>query len=116
LILPPLVLPPLFALVILGAAPDGPSAPVFLLAAERTAQVEAASIARIGEEIDAAMPATAQAFARVRLGPQSRSQEHVILQNQRLNVFLVVPSRQELEKLRDPYFKKAKLSLTMLTR
>jgi DNA-binding IclR family transcriptional regulator len=88
---------------------------VFLLTAKTTAQVEAASIARISEEIDAAMPATAQAFARVRLSPQNRSQEHVILQSQRPDVPLPVPSPPELKELRDRYCKKPKLSLRVLT-
>ncbi len=115
LILPPLVLPSLFALVILGAAPDGLSAPVFPLAAESTAQVAAPGIAGISEEKNPAMPATAQAFAQVRLGAQHRSQEHVILQNHRPDVPLSVPSPPELEELRDRYCKKPKLSLRVLT-
>jgi hypothetical protein len=88
---------------------------VFLLATESTAQVVAPGIAGIGEEKNPAMPATAQAFAQVRLGAQDRSQEHVILQNQRSDVLLPVPSRPELEELRDRYCKKPKLSLRVLT-
>jgi hypothetical protein len=88
---------------------------MFMLAAEQTAQVMAPGVAGVSEEKDPAMPATTQAFAQVRLGPQDRSQEHVILQNQRPDVLLPVPSRPELKELRDRYCKKPKLSLRMLT-
>jgi hypothetical protein len=115
LILPSLVLPPLLALVILRAAPDRFSAPVLLLAPKGTAQVMAPGIPGVREKENPAMPATAQAFAQVRLGPQDRSQEHVILQNQRPDAPLPVPSGPELKKLRDPDCKKPKPSLRLLT-
>jgi len=114
LVLAPLVLAPLGVLVIGGAAPNGLPPPVLLLAAKRAAQVAAPGVAGMREKKDAAMPATAQALAQVRLGAQSRSQEHVILSNQRGHCGLSIPAPPELKKLRDPYCKKPKLSLKVL--
>jgi hypothetical protein len=107
--------PSLLSAIKLGATPNRFSAPVLLFAAKRTAQVVPPGIAGMSEKKDAAMPATTQAFAQMRLGSQSRSQKRVILQRQPGDRSLSIPSRDKLEKLRDPDCKKPKLSLKMLT-
>ena len=88
---------------------------VGLPATEGTAQVVPTGIARVGQEENAAVPAPGQAGAQMRLGPQYRPQEHVILQYQRGHRAPAVPVRPELKMLRDPNCKKPKLSLKMLT-
>ena len=114
LVLAPLVLPPLFALVISGAAPGGLFATMGLPAPKGTTQIVATSVAGMREEKNPAMPATAQASAKARLGAQGRSQEYIKLRDQRGNRSLSIPARPKLEKLRDPYCKKPKLSLKVL--
>jgi hypothetical protein len=107
--------PALLSAIELNAPPCGLLASMGLSATKRTAQVAPPGIAGMGEKKDPTMPATAQAFAQVRLGPQARSQEHVILRNQRGHCGRSIPARPEFEKLRDPYCKKPKLSLRVLT-
>ena len=116
LVLAPLVLPAQFAPIILGAAPNRLPAPVLPAAAKETAKKLAPpGIAGMGEKKDATMPATAQASAQMRLRPQARSQEDVILRNQRRNWGLSIPVELKPEKLRDPDCKKPKPSLRMVT-
>jgi hypothetical protein len=75
----------------------------------------AAGIARMGEEENTAMPAPAQAGSQVRLGASNRSQEQIILRHQGGYRTAAIPARPKLKMLSNPYCKKPKLSLKMLT-
>ena len=70
LVLAPFVLTSLFALIILRAPSDRLPATMGSAAAEGATQVAAPRIARIGEEINTAMPAAAQALSPVRFSSQ----------------------------------------------
>jgi hypothetical protein len=83
-------------------------------ATKRTTQIPASGIARMRQEENAAMPAPGQAGAQVRLGPQHRSQQPVILQNQGGYRALAIPPRLEFKMRYDPICKKPKLRLRML--
>ena len=85
-----------------------------LPAAEGTAQVVPAGIARVGQEENATVPAPGQAGTQMRLGPEHRSQQHVTLQYQGGYRASAVPVRPELKVLRDPDCKRPKLSLRIL--
>jgi hypothetical protein len=100
--------------VISGAALRRSLLAVGLPAAKRTAQVLPIGIARMGQEENATVPAPGQAGAQMRLGPQYRSQQHVILQYQGGYRASAVPVRPELKTLCDPNCKRPKLSLRML--
>jgi hypothetical protein len=109
---------PLFtlgAVVVIGAALRGAFLAMGLPAAERTTQVVAAGVARMGQEENAAVPAPGQAGSQVRLGPQHRSQQPIILQHQGGYRALAIPIGPKLEMLCDPDCKKPKLSLRILT-
>ncbi len=110
---PPSLLALLVA-VILDTPPGGLLLAVSLLAAERTAQIPSTGIAGIGEEKNSAMPASGQASAQVRLGSEHRSQEHVVLQDQRGNLSPSIPLGPELEIPGDRDCKKPRDSLKIL--
>lgn len=78
---------------------------------KRATEIATIGIAGMGEQEYPAMPAASQALAQVRLGSQDRSQEHIKLQDRRGNFSFSIPARLKLEKLRDRYCKKPKLSL-----
>ena len=86
-----------------------------LPAAKGTTQVVPAGIARMGEEENTAMPAPAQAGTQVRLGASNRSQEQIILRHQGGYRTPAIPTRPKLKMLSNPYCKKPKLSLKILT-
>lgn len=102
-------------ITVISDTPDGrlPLAMSFL-AAKRTTQVLPTATTRMREEKDPAMPAPDQAASQAGLGPQNRSQNYVILQNQSGDFLSPIPLRTKLEMLRDPDCKKAKLLLWML--
>jgi len=81
---------------------------------EGTSQIVTAGIARMGEQENAAMPASSQAFSQLRLGSPKGSQQHVILTDQTGHLTLPIPAWAKLEILRDPYCKNPRLSLRML--
>jgi len=70
-----------------------------LPAAEGTTQIAALRIARMGGKEYAAMPATLEAMAQLRLCPQGRPQKGVILSNQTAHLARPVPIGSELEVL-----------------
>ena len=111
-----LLLPHVRIAVIGHATPSRLSFAVSLPAAEGATQVMATGIARVGQKENAAVPAPGQAGSQVRLGPQHRSQQHIILQHQGGYRASAIPVRPELKMLRDPDCKKPKLSLRMLTK
>jgi hypothetical protein len=82
---------------------------------EGTSQIVTAGIAGMGEQKNAAMPTSSQAFPQVRFGSPKGSQQHVILTDQPGHFALPIPVRAELEMLSDPDCKKPRLSLKMLT-
>ena len=86
-----------------------------LPATERTTQIMTAGIARMGQEENAAVPAPGQAGSQMRLGPQDRSQQQVILQHQGGYRAGAIPVDPELKMLRDLGCKKPKLSLKIPT-
>ncbi len=98
-----------------GTAPSGLLLAVGLPAAKGTTQVLPAGIARMGEQENTAVPAPGQAGSQVRLGAQHRSQEQIILQYQGGYRPPTIPVHPKLKMLRNPYCKKPKLSLRMLT-
>ena len=53
-----------------------------LPAPERTAQILAPRVARVGEKEDSAVPAAGPALAQRRLGPEHRSQHRVVREHQ----------------------------------
>jgi len=110
---PPSLLALLVA-VILDTPPGGLLFAVSLLAAERTAQIPSTGIAGIGEKKNTAMPASGQASAQVRLGSEHRSQDHVVLQDQRGNLIPSIPLGTELEIPGDRDCKKPRDSLKIL--
>ncbi len=83
-------------------------------ATEGAAQIPPPGIAGMSQKENPALPAPAQAGAQMRLGPQYRPQQHVILQYQGGYRAPAVPVRPELKMLRDPDCKRPKLSLRML--
>ena len=99
--------------VIGGAALRRRLLAVGLPAAEGAAQIAPPGIPWMGQKENATVPAPGQALAQMRLGPQYRPQEHVILQYQRGYRAPAVPVRPELKMLRDPDCKRPKLSLKM---
>ena len=101
--------------VVGGTAPSGLLLAVALPAAKGTTQVVAAGIAWMGEQKNTAMPAPGQAGSQVRLGAQHGSQEQIILQYQGGYRPSTIPVHPKLKMLRNPYCKKPKLSLRMLT-
>jgi hypothetical protein len=100
--------------VILRTPLRGRSLAAGLLAAKRTTQILATSIARVSEKKDPAMPAPGQASSQEGLGSQDRSQQQIILQHHGGHRAPAIPVGPELEMLLDPYCKKPKLSLRML--
>jgi hypothetical protein len=101
--------------LVIGDTPDDRLTPaVSSLAAKRTPQVLPAAIAGIGEEKNAAMPASNPAGAQERFGPQNRSQNQVILQDPLSEPRCPIPVRSKLKLLRDQSCKKPRLSLWML--
>ena len=100
--------------VIGGAALGGDLLAVSLPTAEGAPQVVAPRIARVGKEENAAVPAPGPAGTQVRLGPQHRSQQPVVLQYQGCYGAPAIPIRLELKMLCDPCCKKPKLWLKML--
>lgn len=109
-----LLLSSLGAAVIREASPGRLSLTVCFLASERTAQILAPGIARIGNKEDPTMQAPAQATAHLRLRSQRRSQQPIILQDQPGYRFPTIPVRTKLEMLCDLYCKKPRLWLRML--
>jgi len=80
---------------------------------EGTPQVLPTGIARMGQKEYPTVPAAGQTATQMRLGPQHRSQQQVILQHQGRYRASPVPVRPELKMLRDLYCKRPKLSLKM---
>jgi hypothetical protein len=107
----------------LDTASGGLLLAVGLAAAKGTPQVLASDItlilapgiARIGEEENAAMPASLQASSQVRVGSENRPQEEVIRQDKSPDLGPSIPSSLKLKMLRDPYCKKPKLWLRIPT-
>jgi len=107
----PLLVSPFLALVIGDTAPRRLLLAVGFTAAKGTAQVLALApghilapgIARVGEKEDAAVPTTNQAPSTVRLPPQQRSQDLVVLQDPRPNFGAAIPVPGELKTGRDRY-------------
>jgi hypothetical protein len=87
---------------------------VGVLAAEGTTQILASRIARMGDEKNAAVPASGQAPSQVRPGSHHRSHELVVLQDQLPDLRPAIPVPSKRKMLRDRYGKKPKLSLRML--
>jgi len=85
------------------------------LAAERTAEVFAAGVARVGEEEDAAVRAMRQRLP-LASGPAPRCapQQVVVLEDERRDLALAIPARRELEKPLDLRGKRARDSDRML--
>jgi hypothetical protein len=104
-----------FTLTVVSDTSSGGLLPaVRLPAAKGTAQVVPASIPEVGEEVDAAVPATGQAPAQMRLGSKDRAQHGVILQHQPTRLRLTIPVGLELKPLCNPYYKKPNLCPRML--
>jgi len=74
--------------------------------APHPAHIFAPGVAGIGEKEDPAMPASLQASSQLGLGFQNRSQQQIILQHQKSDLFPVIPLLTKLKMLRDPYCKK----------
>jgi hypothetical protein len=109
---------PLFTLgiaVIGGAALRRSLLAVGLPTTKGPTQVMPPGIAGVGQKENTTMPAPGQAGAQVRLGSQHRSQQPVILQNQGGYRASTIPVDFELKMLCDPYCKKPKLELKILT-
>ena len=66
-------------------------------------------IALMSQKENAAMPAPGQAGTQLRLGPQNRSQQPIILQDQGRHGALAIPVRPKLKMLCDRDCKKPKL-------
>ena len=96
--------------VIGHTAPSGLLLAVGLPATEGTTHLIALfDIAGMSQEENAAMPAPGQAGTQVRLGPQHRSQQPIILRHQGRHRSLAIPFHSKLKMLRDPDCKKTKL-------
>jgi len=74
--------------------------------APHPAHIFAPGVAGIGEKEDPAMPASLQASSQLGLGFLNRSQQQIILQHQKSDLFPVIPLLTKLKMLRDPYCKK----------
>jgi len=85
-----------------------------LAAAERAAQVLPASVPRVGDEKNPAVPAPAQARPHVRLPPEDGAHHKVVLQDQGAYLATAIPTAAKLESRVDSYSEKPRLSLTML--
>src|SRR5208283_2714987 len=102
--------------VVVYTAPSGLLLAVGLPATEGTTHLIALpDIARMSQKENAAMPAPGQAGTQLRLGPQNRSQQPIILQRQRRHGPLAIPVRPKLKMFCDRACKKPKLPLKMLT-
>ena len=100
---------------IIGDAPLGGLLPaVRFPAAKGASQVVPAGIARVGQEVNATMPASGQAASQLRLGMQNRPQEPTIFQHQDGDRAPAIPLGPKLEFLRNPDCKKPKRSLKRL--
>ena len=85
-----------------------------LAAAERAAQVLPASISRVGDEKNPAVPAPAQARPHVRLPPEHGAHHEVVLQDQGAYLATAIPVAAKLKSRLDSYSEKPRVSLTML--
>lgn len=94
--------------------PDGLLPAVGFPAAKGASQVVPAGIARVGQEVNATMPASGQAASQLRLGMQNRPQEPTIFQHQDADCAPAIPLGPKLEMLRNPDCKKPKRSLKRL--
>lgn len=111
----PFLAPPFWGPVVGRAACAGLTPGVGFTATEGTAQilafaarqVLAPGIARVGEKEDPAVPAADQAPTPMRLPSQDRSQDLVILQDQKLDFRPPIPVSGKLKMGRDRYCKKA---------
>jgi hypothetical protein len=102
------------ALIIFDASAYGILASVSIPATERTAKINAAGIAWVGEKQDLTMPASRQAFFQLGLFLENASNNPIILGYNTANFFVAVPVRNELKTRLDLYYKKAKCSLISL--
>ncbi len=110
------LLPPALGRTVIGDTPNrGLPLAMSSLAAKRTPQVLPPAITPINEEKDAAMPAPNQASPQARFGPQQRSQNRVILQDQLANALCPIPLWSKLKMPRDLSCKKPRLSLWILS-
>jgi hypothetical protein len=100
--------------VVGGTALGGSLLAVSLSAAEGTPQVAPPGITPMSKKENATMPAPSQAGGQMRLGPQHRTQQPVILQDQRGYRTLTIPAGLEVEMPCDLGCKKTKLALKML--
>jgi len=102
--------------VIGHTAPNGLSLTVGLPAAEGTTHlIMLFDIAGMSQKENVAMPAPGQAGTQVRLGPQNRSQQPIILQHQGSHRTLAIPVRPKIKMLCDRDCKKPKLWLKIPT-
>jgi len=101
--------------VVVNTAPSGLLLAVGLPATEGTTHfIALPDIARMSQKENAAMPAPGQAGTQLRLGPQNRSQQPIILKHQGRYGPLAIPVRPKLKMLCDRDCKKPKLPLKML--
>lgn len=116
---PPLVEFSLFGLAFFGLI-KGFAAPVRLLAtvvlptAKGTTQVNAASIAGMGEKPDAAMATGNSTVLKVRIVTQNRVQNDLILTDKRDSAVVLVPILRKSENLLEGYDNKPSVSVMML--
>jgi hypothetical protein len=75
-------------------------------ASEGAAQIDAPSIARMGQKTNAAVDAVRYALAQTRMVPQDRIKSVLILPDKRVNPLLEMPVFTKCEKLGDPDDKK----------
>lgn len=101
-------------LVVSDTAPGRLTLPVSFLAAEGTTQILAPGITRIRDKENPAMPTPTQAATSLRVLPQNRSQQPIILQHPLSDRPFAVPVRAKLKSLRDLDCKKPRLWLRML--
>jgi hypothetical protein len=102
-------------LAVMGNTPlGGLLLPVRFPATKGTAQVTAAGITRMGEKKDPAMPAPSQASSQKRLGSQNRSQQEIVLQDQRADLSPSIPIYLEPKICCNGDCRNPRLSLKML--
>jgi hypothetical protein len=89
----------------------GTALSVTSLTTEGTTQVDAARVAGVGEESNAAVHAVRQAPSELGLGLDDRVQGDLILPDQGLGQVMLVPIRPKREKSLDSYDKKARFSV-----
>jgi hypothetical protein len=105
---------PLDRLIMFSAPLVATLATMVLPAAERTAEIPAASVAGVREEANPAVAAAHRAVAQRRTLPQDGVQSELILTNERLGAVVLVPILAKGKNFRDGYRKSDRLSVKML--